>query len=176
MPWGRRLLAVVLVVCARACTKFEINVDRDPAFDVARQSTWDWVPIKLLGPIDQRLPDPYLGKKLVRTVTSVLEAKGYRESPDNPDLWVNYRLLTDTHTDLDAVPAYGLGWWSNIHADWDTYERGSLVLDIIDVKTRALVWRGIASARLLSHASYEKRSERTEEVARKLLASFPNHQ
>ena len=104
MPWGRWLLAVVLVVCASACTKFEIKVDRDPAFDVARKATWDWVPIKLLGPIDQRLPDPYLGKKLVRTVTSVLEAKGYRESPDNPDLWVNYRLLTDTQTDLDADP------------------------------------------------------------------------
>src|SRR6185369_7177396 len=116
------------------------------------------------------------GKKLVRTVTSVLEGKGYRESPADPDLWVNYRLLTDTHTDLDAVPAYSLGWWSNVHADWDTYERGSLVLDIIDVKTRALVWRGIASARLLSHASYEKRAERVEEVAQKLLASFPNHQ
>jgi hypothetical protein len=176
MPLGRRLLAVLLVVCASACTKFDIKVDRDPAYDVARKTTWDWVPIKLLGPIDQRLPDPYLGKRLVATVAATLASKGYNESPNDPDLWVNYRLLTDTRTDLDAVPAYGLGWWSNVHADWDTYERGSLVLDVIDVKTRALVWRGIASARLLSHASFEKRSERTQEVARKLLESFPNHQ
>jgi hypothetical protein len=176
MSFGGRLLAVLLVVFASACTKFEINVDRDPAYDVARQTTWDWVPIKLLGPIDQRLPDPYLGKKLVATVASLLSAKGYRESPEQPDLWVNYRLLTDVRTDLNAVPAYGLGWWGNIHADWDTYERGSLVLDVVDVKTRALVWRGIASARLLSHASFEKRAERTQLVARKLLESFPTHQ
>jgi hypothetical protein len=84
MPWGRHLLAVVLVVCASACTKFEIKVDRDPAFDIARNATWDWVPIKLLGPIDQRLPDPYLGRSSSRRSTSILAAKGYRESPDNP--------------------------------------------------------------------------------------------
>src|SRR5690349_4999706 len=99
MPWGRRLLAVLLVMCASACTKFDIKVDRDPAYDVARKTTWDWVPIKLLGPIDQRLPDPYLGKRLVATVAATLASKGYNESPNDPDLWVNYRLLTDTRTD-----------------------------------------------------------------------------
>jgi hypothetical protein len=163
----------VIVVLAVACTQFDVRVDRDPAFDLAQKPSWAWLPPELMAPADQRLPDRHLERKLATTVGSVLQTKGYRES-DRPELFVNYRLTTDAHTDVDVRPGYGLGWWA-YRESTDRYDVGTLFLDVVDARTRTLVWRGTASARLLSHASYEKRARRTEEVVRQLLETFPDH-
>jgi hypothetical protein len=175
MPRSSKWLAAALACATAACSQFDVRVDRDPSFDVARKASWAWLPSELMAPADQTLPDRSIERKLVGTVENLLHAKGYRRSDDAPELFVNYRLTTDARTDLDIVPGYGLGWWANRHAEYDTYDRGTLILDVVDARTRTLVWRSRASSRLLTHASYEKRIRRTQDVVRELLEELPEH-
>src|SRR5688500_3042404 len=94
-------VAVLGGVLLAACTQFEIKVEKDPAAYLAGHRTWALLPEKLLAPADQRLPDPYLGRKLIATVDRVLAAKGYQHAAeDQADLWVNYRLTRDARTNI----------------------------------------------------------------------------
>jgi hypothetical protein len=173
MPRVRDLAIAALLGVTAACTQFEVRTAGDPGFDVAGHPSWGWLPLDLSAPADQRLPDRHLERKLVTTVGRVLQEKGYREDATAPELFVNYRLSSRDHTDVELVPGYGIGAWTQRHSWDDTYERGTLRIDVIDAGTRTLVWRGTASARLLDHASYEKRAKRTEEVVRQVLETFP---
>jgi hypothetical protein len=171
-------LAVLLVALA-ACSQFNVHANRDPSVDVTRFRTWDWLPPELLEPADQRLPDRYLDRKLRDAADRVLRAKGYeRVAGKSPDFFLNYRLTTNDRSSSQPPYRYGLGtWWPERELrSRDSYDVGTLLLDVVSAQTRALVWRGSASARLLPHASLEKSARRTELVVEHVLAEFPARQ
>ena len=170
---ARPLLALAMLA---GCSSFHVQVDRDPSADIARWRTWSWLPTALQAPSDQRLPDRYFERKLESTVERELASKGYVAASSDPDFFVNYRLTTADRVSYQMPTGYGIDWWVQAHhASMDSYERGTLFIDVIDARTRTLVWRGTASARLLTSASLEKRAQRTEDVVEHILADFPPH-
>jgi hypothetical protein len=163
---------VFLLALGAACSQFDVRVERDPAADFGGFRSWAWLPVNLQAPMDQQLPDRYFERKLVEAVDRVLGAKGYVESADGaaPDFFINYRLLQQVTTDLQIEPGYGIGWWGVTR---DTYDAGTLVLDVVDARKSALVFRGTAAARLVPQASLERRAKRVEEAVEQILATFP---
>jgi len=53
------------------------------------------------------------------------------------------------------------------------YDEGTVVLDIIDPKTRNLVWRGSAQSRVDDGDTPEERDARVNEAYRRILERFP---
>jgi hypothetical protein len=53
------------------------------------------------------------------------------------------------------------------------YEQGTLVLDIVERRSKKLVWRGTARATLLENPTPERSTARINEAVRKILAGFP---
>ena len=175
MPALRHAALALLLALAVACSQFDVHTYRDPSADVTQFRSWDWLPEELLAPADQRLPDRYLDRKL-RDAERVLRAKGYvRAAGASPDFFLNYRLTTVDRTSPQPPYRYGLGaWWPEREARArDSHDVGTLLLDVVSAQTRALVWRGTASARLLPHASLEKSARRTELVVEHVLEDFP---
>jgi len=173
---SRQCAALGLLAVAVACSRFNVHVNRDPSVDLAQLRSWAWLPPDLLEPADQRLLDRYLDRTLRATAERVLREKGYVLAVGQaPDFFLNYRLTTNDYSSPQPPYRYELGaWWS--HADArarDTYDTGTLLLDAILPRTRSLVWRGTASARLLPHASLEKSAHRTELVVEHILEDFP---
>ena len=169
------VLALLLVALA-ACSQFDVHTHHDPSMDVTRFRSWDWLPPELLEPADQRVNDRYLDRKLRDAAERVLAAKGYvRAAGTSPDFFLNYRLTTADRSASQPPYRYGLGtWWPERELrSRDSYDVGTLLLDVVSPQTRALVWRGTASARLLPHASLEKSARRTELVVEHVLAEFP---
>lgn len=50
---------------------------------------------------------------------------------------------------------------------------GSLTLDIVDTRTKQLVWRGTAESSIDRDASPQERRERLQEAVSKILEKFP---
>jgi hypothetical protein len=48
-----------------------------------------------------------------------------------------------------------------------------LIVDIVDMRSRQLVWRGTAEARVDESADPERRDARVREAVEKLFAEFP---
>lgn len=129
--------------------------------------------------------------KLIReTVNTTLQQKGLRSATaGDGDFLVNYRLSADEKMDMNAyynqpgvhggvaTGTYGssVALGVNLGGGPVYYKDGTIVLDIIDTKTNAVVWRGVAEGRLPKDRdmSLDKRNQIIREVVPSILKSFP---
>jgi hypothetical protein len=83
--------------------------------------------------------------------------------------------LTDVHRAdflLKSILTRGIST-DRTSAHGTTYKSGTLVLEVLDPKTRKLIWRGIAYARLNDADPPEVRRERIQNAIAKLMETFP---
>ena len=110
--------------------------------------------------------DPFLHNHIINTIEFHLSSSGLTEVESNPDVLVTYYGSIDTEVNLQS-DVYGYGWGGYGGPGWarhgygtltpvavDTriveYDRGTLVVDIIDADTSELVWRGTATGLAVS--------------------------
>ncbi len=116
-------------------------------------------------------------QNLENAVESTLAEKGYQRDENNPDMLIGYHFFVEQkeRTVSDPAPLYGpymgwgrwgwrgwgpawYGWGSGRQSHREKYEAGTVVLDIVDAKTRKLVWRG----------SVEKAVDNPTQISRQL--------
>jgi len=163
--------ALAFLVAVAACSQFTVRSDRDPDVDFSSYRTFGWLPLDIAPPADQQVPDRYIGRKVVQAIDEQLTDKGYAAaSGTQPDLYVTYRLIQAATTNVPL--SYARGYWA-LHASPDTYDEGTLVIDVIAVKTNTLVWRGTASARLLPTLPFDKAVARAQAAIAQTFKTFP---
>ena len=173
--WALGLLALGVTI---ACSQFTVRTERDPDADFTRYRSFGWLPIAQAAPIDQDTGDRDLTKRVYSAVEARLAGKGYAPAAsDAADLLVTFRVLR--MADYEAPHfSYTMPWRMGayrdaLHASGDSYDRGSLIIDVIDRRANELVWRGSASARLLPSMSYAKSVERIDAAVQQILAPLP---
>lgn len=137
--------AATLTACATSMT-VSSHVER--GLDLSRYRTFDWGPADALPAGDARLDaNPFFEDRVQGAVEKGLAARGFRlvARGEPADLLIHYHAtiaqrLSVTHTDRTA----GYDSQADGPADLVAYEAGTLVLDIIDARTNALIWRGWA--------------------------------
>jgi len=163
--------ALALLALVAACSQFAVRGERDPDVDFGSFRTFAWLPLDIAPPVDQQVPDRYIGRKIVQAIDEQLTQKGYVAAAGTPpDLYVTYRLIQASTTNVPL--SYARGYWG-LHASPDTYDEGTLVIDVIAVKTNTLVWRGTASARLLPTLPFDKAVERAQDAIAHTFKTFP---
>jgi hypothetical protein len=167
-----------IAVLAAACTQFTVRSDRNPDADFSRYRTFAWMPIAAAPPADQDTGSRGLDKRVYSAVEGELQRRGYAPVPSaDADLLLTFRILREDGYDDAHIP-YAAQWHRGAylaatHASEDSYERGTLIIDVVDRAQNALVWRGSASARLLPHISYDKKVDRVNSAVEQILKPFP---
>jgi len=162
-----------------ACSQFHVRSDFDPKADFAPLRTYAWLPLDQVDRADQSVPDRYLDKRLRSAVDTELGAKGYAPAGSGaPDFFLNYRLATEPADAMGGRQAFPhatawSGWWGAEALYRESYDAGTLFITVIDGRSHRLVWLGAAQARLLPHASLEKKAKRVDAVVHQILADFP---
>ena len=175
---GLRTAITLIAVAVSACTQFTVRADKNPDTDFTRYRTFAWMPIAAAPPRDQDTGSRGIDKRIYSAVEGELQRRGYApESNATADLLVTFRLLKTDGYD-DAHISYTAQWHRHayreaLHAKGDSYDRGTLLVDVVARADKALVWRGSASARLLPHRSYDERVARAEAAVAKILETFP---
>ena len=103
------------------------------------------------------------------------------------DFWINYSMSKQEHTRV-TNPGDDGGMYGGVGAGtygrsasigYSTgstvrvYKDGTAILDVIDVRTRNVVWRGVAEGRLKNDSTPNDKRRVTLEVAETLLRNFP---
>jgi len=174
----RGALALLALAAVTGCSTFTVHADREPGADFGRYRSFAWFPLAKVPPDDQTVGDRYVDKEIYEAIEGDLQRKGYAmATPDTADFLLTYRLLKSAgYQDLELP--YTTQWHRGValavlHEYPDAYDRGTLMIDAVDRATGDLVWRGTASARLLSHTSYENTLKRARKAIEKTLADFP---
>lgn len=147
----RRLLWIVPVLMAGALVSgcATMNVSSHVARDVnfTQFHTYAWGPADALPTGDPRLDsNPFFQDYFQGAVERQMAAKGFtRALSGAPDLLLHYHANVSQRFEVDGVDTeYGSCSSGNCQPRVTQYEAGTLVLDILDARTNALVWRGWA--------------------------------
>jgi hypothetical protein len=167
-----RLAAVAALLVLASCSTLKVSHDYDTRFDFSSFETYAWLPatanVDISGLTIRRIHE---------AVDRVLAAKGYRPTDDAPDFRVAIHASVEkkfTVTDTGYSMAHSRYWgypYSTVHVD--SYDQGTLVIDIIDAASNAAVWRGVATRAVSRQSSPEYREARINEAVTAVLEPFP---
>lgn len=182
------LLAIlVATLAASGCASVRTSHVSDPRYDFAGRSTYRWA--EASGGSEEL---GFADRSVREAIGAALQARGWRQVADGPELEVAYRLGRDQITQVtrywggSAVgygwpywPGWGPGpyggWWGP--APWGAQvrhlEEGSLTVDFLDVESGEVVWRGTAREALASRMDPAEQDRRVRNAVEKLLEGFP---
>ena len=136
------LVALIGLTTTAIVLAQKVNVDSNPAAPFGTYKTYAWVD-------GTPAPNPLNEQRLHASIDQRLAARGLTKDAAAPDVVVTTSVMTQQRQEF--VPtgfAYG-PWWGGLGyrgAYLDTYVEGTLVVDFYDVRTKQMVWRGVATA------------------------------
>ena len=148
----------------------EISYDFDRSANFASLKTYAWVS-------GHGVKDDLNHKRIVAAIDAQLAAKGLSkvEAGANPDALVAYHV--GFARDLQ-ISGYGSGWGGPyrarpISARAEQVTVGTLAVDLMDAKTKSVIWRGAATRDMDQDASPEKREKNLNKAAEKMFEHYP---
>ena len=157
------------------CSRVAVHTIVDPEADFASYSTFDFLPNggPKGGPTHGRtLRDPLYYSYVQEAIAEVLAEKGLKRVHGNADLVIAYKALTRRQAEV-LPPIYGVGWRGRVyvvapgHVAW--YREGTLVIDVIDTRTRHTVWRGVGTGAMRDM----RPGEDLKAAVREVMERFP---
>jgi hypothetical protein len=171
------LLAICLMFVFMNCSPVSVKYDYDRQANFSTMQTFDWMP----KPAKVRAKTRSLmDKRIKNAVNGQLVSKGFKQS-SNPDFVIAYHTGVKDKIDVQTwgYTYAGRGryrGWGGTHVDVQQYKQGTLVLDIIDDKSKELIWRGIATGALPKNPNPEDIENKINDVVEKVLENFPPKQ
>lgn len=169
----KTLAATAILFCA-TCMAQHVTTDYDRNADFAQYKTYTWEKIQT--------PDPLWSDRIRAAVNSALAAKGWSEVESGGSVMLVAMEMTQDHQTLNTwYDNFGGGWgwrrgpgfggFGESQTTEQTYQVGTLVIDMFDGGAKKLVWRGSVSD-LLSNKS-EKNIKNLNKGVEKVFAHFP---
>lgn len=120
---------------------------------------------------------------LKSSVSTAMEARGYKYSAERPDLLVNFFTNTRERTETRPTAGFGYGYYGyrrGLYSGWPmydddrtvTYKVGTLNIDVVDAEKKQLVWEGIAEGRVTDE-SMENPKATVNAVVTELMRQYP---
>jgi hypothetical protein len=165
-------LAAGLLFTGTAAQAQNVTYDYDRSAPFAAYRTYAWVP-------GTDVPDPLVHKRIVAAIDSELAAKGLRkvDATTHPDVVVAYHATFDTNL---QITGFGSGWggyrFAGTRSGTARAEEilvGTLIVDVVDARSRSIVWRGTATKDVNLKADPEKRDKNIARAAAKLFKHYP---
>ena len=176
LSYGLPLLLVTFALAGCSTVSVTTDYDRTAAFGTYR--TYSISP----DPDGAKLPE-WCEITLRKTVRFELAARGVKEARgDDPDLAILWRVYLEgrnsaqERADPEGDMAYAYGdysYWTGMPANLANstkYPEGTLVLDVVDVKTDTLVFRGQATAVAMGP---ERGAKNIEKAVKQMVAKLP---
>lgn len=182
----RILFAASALLALGACTTAgpEIRTDYDAEADFSRYTTFEFMDRAERG--ETRTYDTIGDRRVMVAVQRELEARGYRKVDSGADLLVNFAMATEEVQDVRSVPSSIVpppwyGWRGGYYYPWptyayetyvDSYQRGTLYIDLVDADRRQLVWEGRAVGRV-TQATREDPAGALDAAVTEIFAQYP---
>lgn len=172
---GRRYaalgLALLLAGCATVGGAPTVKIDVDPAANFSRVRTYSWV----------ARPDggtPLMQQRIVDGIDARLQARGWKPAA-NGDVHVSAHVSASEKESLNSYYARVgyVGWGGfgpatpNSPMPPETFEVGTLVVDLVDASNKRSMWRGSASGTV--HDDPARMNAMLQTALDKMFAGLP---
>jgi hypothetical protein len=175
----RAVVAWAAVWAFAACSSVQVNQDWDPSATFTGLRSWAWQSSTPALTGNPRLDDPLLQARIQSAIEKSLAEKGYtRAASGKADFLVTYHVALQQKLDARTIyTGYGpaRGWYGVGGAQTvvDTYDVGTLLIDLIGPETNSVIWRGSGQSRIQELKTPEERAARIQDVVDQVLSQFP---
>jgi len=163
----------ILLLAATVAVAQDVKTDFDHTANFSRYKTFMWIKQPNPG-------NPLMKQRIIDAVNAQLQVRELREVSSNADLGVSANVATQERHTLqsfyDDFP--GWGWrhfWGpgpgSVTTYVDTYEVGTLVVDLFDTQSKRVVWWGTATDTVSSKP--EKNTKKLDKSVEKMFKDFP---
>jgi hypothetical protein len=166
-----KLLALLFIFTLSSCSSVRVNADYDSKISFSNYKTYAY----LKSGIDKAEISDLDKKRILTAIDGNLASKGMNKS-ENPDLLISIFTKEKERVDVNQNYSFGWGWgwnpyWGMGYSNVTTTPVGTLFIDIIDAKTKELIWQGEGSGYLSKNTG--KKEARIKEFVSKILAQYP---
>lgn len=163
----------IVVLFAGSLSAQEVKTDYDRGVNFAQYKTYRWEHVETKDPLDV--------DRIKNAVNAALSAKGLTQVDSGGDVCVIAIRMTHPQQTVNTIydglgggwrwRGFGGGGFGDATTTTETYKVGTLVVDLFDTKTKALIWRGSASGMLSNNSN--KNIKNLDKGAQKMFKNFP---
>ncbi|MBN1379855.1 MAG: DUF4136 domain-containing protein [Gammaproteobacteria bacterium] len=176
------LLVPVALVCA--CSGIKVEQDYAEKTDFSKLKSYAWQSDKQKSTGDVRVDNSLLNNRIRQAVDNSLSSKGFNKSATKKtDFLVAYHYVI-REKDEDSRVHTGIGIGAGHRGSYGglmlglggsdrDYEVGELTIDILDPNNQQIIWRGVASRKIISQSDPAERAARINETIAAVLKKFP---
>lgn len=168
------LLLLALAAGCAAPVQYEYN---SAAYGQWRNFAWQPPP---QAPVRNPVVDSgILATRVERAVTTTLTDQGYNRvrDPAQADFIVTYHTALQKKSEPNPSVGFSYGWWGSPFStvivsqpSQRQVQQADLIIDIVDAKTKQLVWRGWVT-NSPSRSNYSQQA--VDAAVKRILAKFP---
>jgi hypothetical protein len=165
------LMAVVALATAAACAPVTVTLFTESSVDLARYRTYGWGEVEGGVPGDPRLDNnPFFHDYLRGAIDRHLRTRGYEQTAMVPDLRVHYHASATQRISISGTEPAKL---TCRDCGVQVYDEGTVLIDLVDARSGALVWRGSTQTDIAGSVGDQTRMESTlERVVARILAQL----
>lgn len=164
--------SIVALAFLTSCASISVASDYDKTVDFTKYKTFAFHK----NGVDQVAISDLDKKRILRAIDQSLTNKGFTKN-DQPDLLVNIFTKSKENVNVSTFHSgWGYGWRWNpyFHQNNTSVSRnveGTLYIDIIDAKSKELIWQGEGKGALPKNI--EKKEEQINSIVTKILEQYP---
>ena len=172
MRFARFVTTATLALVGTVVFAQNVTYDYDRGADFSKFKTYAWVR-------GTNLNDELNHKRIMRAVDTQLGSRGFvkSETAANADVLVAYHASFDRNLQINGFSSgwggYRFGGTRSGTATVDEIVVGTLAIDMVDAKTKTIVWRAMATKEIDSKANADKREKNINRAAEKIFKNYP---
>ena len=146
----------------------QVKTDYDHGANFGQYKTYSWEKVQT--------KDPLLVNRIKDAVNAALAAKGWTQVDSGGDVSVVAMEITKNQQTLNTFyDGFGGGWrwggFGDATTTTETYQVGTLVVDLFAANSKNLIWRGSSSDTLSNNP--DKNTKNLDKGVQKMFAHFP---
>jgi uncharacterized protein YkwD len=166
--------AALAMTVASAALAQKVTTDYDKSQSFTQYKTFMWIK-------EPQTTNPLMRQRVIEEVNAALAAKGLQLVTSNADLAIAAHAATKEQHSLNTFyDGFGGGWgwrrfggggFGSATTTENTYQVGTLVVDMFDAKTKEAIWRGTSTKTLSDNP--EKNAKGLNQAILKMFNKFP---
>jgi len=168
-----KLVSLFLLLIVTSCSSVRVNADYDKKANFESYKTYAY----LKSAVDKVEISDLDKKRILHSIDDALATKGFTKS-ETPDLLISIfskeNQRVDIYNNSNFGWGHGWGWGPYMGIGYtSTYvtPEGTLYINLIDAKTKEIIWQGDGSGYLTKHT--EQKDARIKEFVDKILSQYP---
>jgi hypothetical protein len=169
-----KTLAISIVLFLSACSSgMIVRSDYDRDISIKSLTTYMWTDSDAGQNLNPLYYNELNDKRIKKAVDQKMAAKGYTLVSSDAELTLHYHLVIESKTELRSDPyGYYGPYWLRPRINSYQYNEGTLIIDVIEGKSKSLAWRGWATS--IIDADRNIKEELINEAVDGIFKAYPH--